>query len=187
MSNLKEKNVLLIAADGFQQEEFFEPLEFLREEGATVHVASQEREEISAEGENPRGYRPDLTFSDVNTSDYDAIVIPGGVHNPDTLRTQKDAVKLVRDFAEQGKTVASICHGPWMLVEANIVNGRDVTSYGSIKTDLINAGGNWKDEAVVVDNGIITSRSPEDLKAFNAKIKEELLEGRHDRNIKQAA
>lgn len=187
MSNLKEKNVLLIAADGFQKDEFFEPLEYLREDGATVHVASMNKDEISSDGDDRKGYMPDLTFSDVKVSDYDAIVIPGGLKNPDTLRTQDEAVRLVREFADNGKTVAAICHGPWMLAEADILKGRDVTSYKSIKTDMMNAGGHWRDEAVVVDNGIITSRSPSDLEAFNAKIKEEILEGRHDRNLKQAA
>lgn len=187
MSNLNEKNILFIAADGFQQDEFFEPMEFLREEGSTVHVASLSKDTIKADSEEQRGYTPDLTFAKAKVSDYDAIVIPGGLRNPDTLRMQDDAVRLVRDFAEQGKTIAAICHGPWMLAEADIIKGRDVTSYKSIRTDMVNAGANWKDEAVVTDDGIITSRTPSDLKAFNAKLKEELLEGRHDRQFKQAA
>lgn len=187
MSNLNQKKILFIAADGFQQDEFFEPLEYLRADGATVHVASMNKEPISADSEEARDYMPDLTFADVKASDYDGLVIPGGVKNPDTLRTQDQAVQLVRQFAEDGKTIAAICHGPWMLAEADIVQGRDITSYASIKTDMSNAGANWIDSEVVTDNGIITSRGPADIKAFNAKIKEELLEGRHDRSIKRAA
>jgi protease I len=183
MSNLENKNVLMIAMNGFQEDEFFRPLEALREEGANVHVASKDRQTITADSKESREYSPDLTFAEAKVSNYDAIIVPGGLQNPDSLRMEDDAVQLVRDFAEDGKTVAAICHGPWLLAEADILKGRNVTSYRSIKTDLENAGASWTDEAVIVDNGIITSRQPSDIDAFNRKIKEELLEGRHDRKI----
>jgi protease I len=113
--------------------------------------------------------------------DYDALVLPGGVINPDKLRTNEKAVRIVRDFVGAGKTVAAICHGPWMLAEADVIEGKDVTSYGSIRTDVENAGGRWRDQEVVVDKGLITSRSPEDIPAFIAKIVEEIGEGGHAR------
>jgi protease I len=183
MTNLKQKKLLIIAADGFQQEEFFEPLEFMRDQGATVHVASMKTDPITSSSDEKRSYRPDLTFTDVNIADYDGLIIPGGLQNPDTLRQQDDAVKLVRGFAEHGKTIGAICHGPWLLVEADIVQGRDVTSYTSIKTDIRNAGGRWADSETVTDNGIVTSRTPADIPAFNRKLVEEINEGRHERTF----
>jgi len=185
MTNLDKKKLLIIAADGFQQEEFFGPLEYMRDQGATVHVASMKTDLIKADSEEGREYRPDLTFGDVTASDYDALIIPGGLKNPDTLRQQDDAVQIVRDFAEQGKTIGAICHGPWMLVEADIVEGREMTSYPSIKTDIRNAGGKWTDGEVITDNGIVTSRKPDDIPAFNAKLVEEINEGRHERSFQR--
>lgn len=183
MSNLNEKNILIIAADGFQQDEFFEPLEYMREQGATVHVASMKTEPIKADSEERREYTPELTFSDVNVADYDGLIIPGGLKNPDTLRMQEDAVQLVRNFAENGKTIGAICHGPWLLAEADIIEGRDVTSFPSIKTDLRNAGASWHDSEVITDNGFVTSRKPDDIPAFNRQLVEEINEGRHERNF----
>lgn len=185
MSNLNEKNILILAADGFQQEEFFEPMDYMREQGATVHVASMKTEPIKADSEEQREYTPELTFSGVNVADYDGLIIPGGLKNPDTLRQQDEAIQLVRDFAEQGKTIGAICHGPWLLAEADLIEGRDVTSYPSIKTDLRNAGGRWTDAETVTDNGIVTSRNPSDIPAFNRKLVEELNEGRHERNFQR--
>ena len=188
MTNLNNSNVLILATNGFQEDELFSPREALLNEGAKVHLASLSLEEISAGEGDTKSIKPDLIVSDVNVSDYDAIIVPGGLANPDTLRSKEEATKLVRDFASEGKIIASICHGPWVLISSDIVKGRDMTSYHTMKDDLINAGANYLDEAVVVDNGIITSRSPKDLDAFNAKIIEEIKEGRHDRNInKQAA
>jgi len=185
MTNLNQKKLLIIAADGFQQEEFFEPLDYMRDQGATVHVASMKTEPIKADSEEQREYTPELTFSDVTVADYDGLIIPGGLKNPDTLRMQDKAVQLVRDFAEQGKTIGAICHGPWLLVEADIVQGRELTSYPSIKTDIRNAGGRWTDGETVTDNGIVTSRKPADIPAFNRKLVEELNEGRHDRTFQR--
>lgn len=185
MSNLNSKNILIIAADGFQQEEFFEPLTYMREQGANVYVASMEKKPIKADSEEQREYTPELTFNDVNVDDYDGLIIPGGLKNPDTLRLQDDAVEIVRNFAESGKTIGAICHGPWLLAEADIIEGRDVTSYPSIKTDLRNAGGRWTDNEVVTDNGFVTSRQPSDIPAFNRKLVEEINEGRHDRNFQR--
>jgi protease I len=185
MSNLNEKNILIIAADGFQQEEFFEPMDYMREQGATVHVASMKTEPIAADSEEKREYTPELTFGDVNVADYDGLIIPGGLKNPDTLRMQDDAVQVVRDFAEDGKTIGAICHGPWLLAEADVIEGRELTSYPSIQTDMRNAGGRWTDSEVVTDNGFVTSRKPDDIPAFNRKLVEEMNEGRHDRNFQR--
>ena len=185
MSNLNEKNILIIAADGFQQEEFFEPMNYMREQGATVHVASMKTEPIAADSEEKREYTPELTFGDVNVADYDGLIIPGGLKNPDTLRMQDDAVQVVRDFAEDGKTIGAICHGPWLLAEADVIEGRELTSYPSIQTDMRNAGGRWTDSEVVTDNGFVTSRKPDDIPAFNRKLVEEMNEGRHDRNFQR--
>lgn len=183
MTQLNNSKVLFLATNGFQEDEMFSPLEALKDQGATVHLASFDTDAISAGENDSREITPDMTFSDVTVSDYDALVLPGGVINPDKLRTSKDAVNLVRDFAKDGKTIAAICHGPWLLAEADILKDREATSYKSIKTDIMNAGAHWKDEAVVVSNGIITSRSPDDLDAFNAKIIEEIKEGTHKRKI----
>ena len=185
MKNLKNKNILIIAEDGFQQEEFFEPMEYMREQGADVHVASSKRESISAGEGGSKSYTPEKTFTDVNASDYDALIIPGGLKNPDTLRMNDDAVQLVRDFAEHGKTIGAICHGPWLLAEADVIQGRELTSYPSIKTDMRNAGGRWTDSEVVTDNGFVTSRKPADIPAFNEKLTEEIVEGRHDRSFQR--
>jgi protease I len=123
----------------------------------------------------------DVPLEQANPNNYDALLLPGGVMNPDKLRMNQQAVQFVRNFFEQGKPVASICHGPWMLVEADVARGRKLTSYPSIKTDVKNAGGNWVDQEVVVDQGLVTSRSPKDLPAFNQKLVEEVAEGQHAR------
>jgi protease I len=123
----------------------------------------------------------DVSLDKANANEYDALLLPGGVMNPDKLRTSKQAVQFVRSFFDQGKPVAAICHGPWILVEADVVNGRKVTSYTSIQTDLKNAGANWVDQEVVVDQGLVTSRKPDDLPAFNRKMVEEIAEGQHER------
>lgn len=185
MTNLKQKTLLMIAADGFQQDEFFEPMDYMREQGATVHVASMKKEPIKADSQEQREYTPELSFGDVNVADYDGLIIPGGLKNPDTLRQQDAAVHIVREFAEQGKTIGAICHGPWLLVEADVVEGRNMTSFASIKTDIRNAGGRWTDSETVTDNGIVTSRQPSDIPAFNRKMVEEINEGRHERKFQR--
>jgi protease I len=181
MQNISGKKILILATNGFEQSELEVPRDRLKEAGATVDVVSPEAGEIKGWDKKDWG-RPvkvDKTLGDVRADDYDAIVLPGGQMNPDTLRKNKDALALVRAFFDQKKIVAAVCHAPWLLVETGIARGRNMTSYDSMKTDVMNAGANWKDEAVVVDEGVITSRNPGDLEAFSAKIAEEVAEGRH--------
>ncbi len=182
MSKLDGKTIAILATNGFEQSELFVPLEKLREAGATVHVVSLQGGEIKGWDKDDWGKSVpiDREIDEVQVSDYDALVLPGGQINPDLLRVEKKAVDLVRHFFEAKKPLAAICHAPWLLIEAGIVKGRNVTSYHSIETDVRNAGGLWSDEAVVVDNGLITSRNPGDLDAFVSKITEEVLEGRHE-------
>ncbi|MGE0669214.1 MAG: type 1 glutamine amidotransferase domain-containing protein [Sphingomonadales bacterium] len=183
MTDIADAKVLILATDGFEKSELMEPRRQLREKGATVHVASPKSGEIKSWDKTDWGESVpvDMGLDAVKAEDYDALVLPGGVINPDKLRTEQKAVQLVRDFVGKGKTVAAICHGPWMLAEAGVIEGRDVTSYGSIRTDVENAGGKWHDSEVVVDRGMITSRSPDDLPAFIARIVEEIGEGSHAR------
>ena len=184
MTDIKSSRVLIMATNGFEQSELAVPLEKLREAGATVEIASPDGEDITGWDEKNWGktFEADLKISDVDTGSYDALVLPGGQMNPDILRANAEAVAVVKSFVEDGRVVAAICHAPWLLIEADVIRGRDATSYGSIRTDLVNAGANWKDEEVVVDNGIVTSRSPADLDAFVGKIVEEIEEGRHERH-----
>jgi len=183
MTTIESASILILAADGYERSELRVPLEELRKQGASVKIASIKAGEIKSWDEKDWGdsVPVDLQAADVKAEDFDALVLPGGQINPDILRANEDAVRVVRDFVKSGKPVAAICHGPWLLVEADALRGRKATSYKSIRTDVRNAGAAWTDEAVVVDNGIITSRSPEDLPAFVAKIVEEVQEGRHTR------
>ncbi|MEH6691970.1 MAG: type 1 glutamine amidotransferase domain-containing protein [Pseudorhizobium pelagicum] len=183
MADIKSSSILILATDGYERSELRVPLDDLRKQGANVKIGSPKSGQIKSWDETDWGdsVDVDLLASDVNVEDFDAIVLPGGQINPDVLRTDEDAMRVVRDFVKSGKPVAAICHAPWLLVEADALRGRKATSYPSIKTDVRNAGANWVDEEVVVDNGIITSRSPKDLPAFVAKIIEEVKEGRHDR------
>lgn len=175
---LDGKHIALIATDEFEDSELTQPLDALREAGAEVTVVSIKPDTIT--GKNGTEIHVDALVDDVDSSEYHGLVIPGGVGNPDKLRTDEGAVSFVREFFEQHKPVGAICHGPWLLVEADVVDGRTVTSWPSLKTDMVNAGANWVDEEVVVDEGLVTSRNPDDLPAFCSKIIEEFAEGKHE-------
>ena len=181
-SELKGKKVAFLATDGVEQVELTEPWKAVRDEGAKVELISLEDGKIQGFNHYDKAdeFAVDRTVEEASASDYDALVIPGGVGNPDTMRGDENAVGFVRDFFEQGKPVGVICHGPWMLVEAGVVRGRKVTSWPTLQTDIRNAGGDWVDEEVVVDQGLVTSRKPDDLPAFTKKIVEEFCEGRHE-------
>lgn len=183
MSDIKQAKILIIATNGFEQSELEVPRDKLKAAGAQVTVASLDGKAIKGWDRTDWG-RPaeaGIRIADASCADYDALVIPGGVINPDKLRTDEATVKLVKDFLASGKIVAAVCHGPWLLVEADALKGRRATSYNSIRKDVENAGATWVDENVVADNGIITSRNPDDLPAFVQKIIEEVEEGRHYR------
>lgn len=179
---LKGKKVAILATDGFEQSELQTPLNELKNAGATVHIVSLKKGKIKGWKENNWGEEIDVdnTLDEVKSDDYDALVLPGGAMNPDTLRANEDAVNFAAGFLEEGKPLAAICHGPWTLIESGLLQGRKMTSYKSIRTDMINAGVNWVDEEVVVDNGLVTSRSPKDLPAFCKKMIEEIKEGVHE-------
>jgi protease I len=183
MPKIADAKIAILATHGYERSELRQPLEELRAKGAEVHVISPESGEIKSWDKTDWGdaVKVDKAVGEASVEDYDALVLPGGQINPDLLRVQPEVVAFVRDFAESGKTLAAICHGPWLLVEADVVQGVEVTSYPSIRTDLVNAGANWKDAEVVVDDAIVTSRKPDDLPAFIAKIVEEIEEGRHER------
>jgi len=183
MADIKSASILILATDGYERSELRVPLEELTGRGAEVKIASLQAGSIKSWDKTDWGdsVDVDLVASDVNVEEFDAIVLPGGQINPDVLRADKNAMRVVRDFVKSGKPIAAICHGPWLLVEADVLRGRKATSYHSIRTDIRNAGATWVDEAVVVDSGIITSRSPRDLQPFVAKIVEEVTEGRHTR------
>jgi len=180
-TSLNGKRVAILATDGFEESELRSPREALLQAGAFVDIVALKLGVIKGwkDGNWSGAEQVDLAVADATANDYDALLLPGGVMNPDKLRTNSDAVTFVRAFFEQHKPVAAICHGPWILAEADVLKGRRVTSYPSIKTDLINAGAHWEDSEVVVDNGLVTSRSPKDLPAFNTKMVEEIKEGRH--------
>jgi protease I len=175
------KRIAFLATDGVEQVELTEPWKAVQAAGGKPELISIKSGELQAFNHDEKGDRfsIDNTVGNVTAEDYEGLVLPGGVLNPDTLRTDDEAVDFVRDFFKQNKPVAAICHGPWMLVEADVVEGCTLTSWPSLKTDIANAGGNWVDEEVVVDQGLVTSRRPDDLKAFCAKAIEEFSEGRH--------
>ena len=189
MTKIKNAKILILATGGFEQSELEVPRDKLRNVARLVHVAAPKRRKdkktITGWAKHDWGtpVEVDAELADVSLSFYDVLVLPGGQMNPDTLRLDPDAMKLIREFLESGKVVAAICHAPWLLIEANAVRGRKITSYSSIKTDLVNAGVDWVDDAVVSDQGIVTSRSPDDLEAFVAKIIEEVEEGVHKRLV----
>jgi protease I len=179
---LKGKKVAIVATDMFEQVELTEPKQARAAEGAETEIVSLKPGEIQGFNHYDKAdkFPVDKTVEEVSPSDYDALLLPGGVGNPDTLRTDENAVQFVRGFFEQGKPVAAICHGPWTLVEAGVVRGRKLTSWPSLQTDIRNAGGNWVDKEVVVDEGLVTSRKPDDLPAFKEKMIEEFCEGKHE-------
>lgn len=178
---LKGKKVAILVTNGFEQVELIEPRKALDVAGADTKVISPEKGKVRGWDHKEWGLEipVDVELNSANPDDYDALLLPGGVMNPDRLRMDQKAVRFVKSFFEAGKPVASICHGPWMLVEAGVVRGRKLTSYPSIKTDIKNAGGDWRDEEVVVDRGLVTSRKPDDIPAFNDKMIEEFQEGKH--------
>jgi protease I len=172
MPQIPESRVLIVATDGFEQWELFGPRQILQQRGAEVVLASLKRDPIQATVHDDPGktIRPDLTIDEVNPDDFDALILPGGVRNPDTLRLHGNAIELIKAFDRQGKPIGAICHGPWLLVEADLLRGRTATSWGSIRTDLRNAGANVIDEAAVTDGNIVTSRNPDDVEPFTNAI-----------------
>jgi len=178
----------LMANEGVEQVEYFEPRKAVEKAGAEVEVISTESGQVQGFDHLDKGetWQVDKTTSEARAEDYDGVVLPGGVANPDRLRTDRDAVRFLREFFAAGKPVGVICHAPWMLVEADLVDGREIASWPSLQTDIRNAGGNWVDEEVVVDSGLVTSRKPDDLPAFNSKIVEEFAEGVHDEQREKA-
>jgi protease I len=182
MKNLKEKRVAIITENGFEEVELTSPKKVMEDAGIKVDVISPQKNKVKAWDKDHWSIEipVDVDITNANADDYDALMIPGGVMNPDKMRTNEDCVQFAKDFLESGKRVAAICHGPQLLIETGLLNGREMTSYPSLKTDLINAGVNWKDKEVIVDNGLVTSRSPKDLEAFNKKLLEEIKEGMHE-------
>jgi protease I len=181
MGKLDGKKVAILATDGFEQSELTGPREILEEAGAQCFVVSPKEGKIKGWKHTDWGEEipVDRPLKGAKAEDYDALVLPGGQMNPDVLRGMPEVQSFVRGFAEAGKPIGAICHGPWSLINAGVVKGRTVTSWPSVKTDLVNAGANWVDEEVVVDNGIVTSRKPDDIPAFGAKLVEEIAEGPH--------
>jgi len=181
MASFKGKKVAILSENGFEQVELTSPKEALEKAGATVHIVSPQKEKIKAWDKDKWGIEVpvDVQLEQAKPEDYDALMLPGGVMNPDTLRTNKKAVEFAKHFLESGKPLAAICHGPQLLIETGMLEGKKMTSYPSLQTDLKNAGVNWVDQEVVVDNGLVTSRNPDDLPAFNKKMLEEIQEGVH--------
>jgi protease I len=176
------KKVAILATDGFEESELKSPKDYLEQQGWTADIISLKSGKIKAwaNGNWSNEYTVDHTLDEVSSSNYHALVLPGGVINPDQLRRSDKAISFVKDFFSEKKPVAAICHGPQILIDAEVVEGRELTSFFSVKKDLINAGAKWTDEEVVVDNGLVTSRTPDDLPAFNKKMVEEIKEGKHE-------
>jgi protease I len=171
-NTLQGKTIAILATDGFEQSELMKPREALDKAGARTQVVSPKDNKIKGWDMKDWGkdVSVDVSLKSANPSDYDALLLPGGVQNPDQLRMIPEAVEFVKHFVDEGKPIAAICHGPWMLVEADAVRGRTVTSWPSLKTDIENAGGNWVDEQVILSNGVVTSRKPDDIPAFNREM-----------------
>ncbi|MDQ3191348.1 MAG: type 1 glutamine amidotransferase [Bacteroidota bacterium] len=181
MENLKNLKVAVLVAEGFELSEFVEPVKALKEQGATVHVISPQKDTVRSwdNGNWGKEFKVDTALENANSNDFDALLLPGGVINPDKLRRYEKAIDFVKAFMKEAKPVAAICHGPWTLIETGMVKGRTLTSFHSIKTDLINAGANWEDKEVVVDNNLVTSRNPGDIPVFVSKMTEKFREGVH--------
>lgn len=185
---LSNKKIAILATDGFEKSELFEPMNAVKDEGAEVHIISVKEGEIrSWDGDNwGKNIAVDKLVDETKASEYNGLILPGGVANPDLLRTHENALQFIRDFFDQGKPVSAICHAPWLLISAGVIENRKVTSYHSIKDDVVNAGANWVDQEVVVDEGLTTSRNPDDLPAFIRKTIEEMCEGKHDDQVVNA-
>lgn len=175
------KRVAIITDNGFEESELTSPKKAMEDAGMKVDIVSPQKEKVKGwkDGNWSIEVAVDVNIADATVDDYDALVIPGGVINPDKMRRNKDCIQFAKDFLQSGKPVAAICHGPQLLIETGLLKGRHMTSFQAIKTDLVNAGAYWEDKEVIVDNGLITSRSPEDLPAFNKKLLEEIREGVH--------
>ena len=178
---LLNKRIAILAADGFEQSELERPMHALEEAGANVSIVSPNKDTIQGMHHADKGdkFDVDIPLESAREEDFDALMLPGGLMNPDTLRSTAEAVNFVRAFASSGKPIGAICHAPWILIEAGLVQGRRMTSWPAIQTDVKNAGGSWQDAEVVVDNGVVTSRTPDDIPAFVGKLIEEIGEGRH--------
>lgn len=185
MDKLRSKKVAILTENGFEEVELTSPKEAMENAGITVDVVSPQKGKVKAWDHDHWSIEVDVdvNLSDANPDDYDAIMIPGGVMNPDKMRANKECVEFATSFLKSGKPVAAICHGPQLLIETGLLKGKNMTSYPSVKTDLENAGVKWEDKEVVVDKGLVTSRSPADLKAFNKKVLEEIGEGVHQRAV----
>jgi protease I len=189
MIKLNGKKIAVLVANGFEQSELEEPVEAIKKAGGEVEIVSPEKDKVKAwkDGDWSKEIKVDRALNDANPDDYDGLVLPGGVINPDHLRMNEKAIAFIKGFfsPQRQKPVAAICHGPWSLINAGLVKGRRMTSYASVRKDLENAGAEWVDEPVVVDKGLVTSRQPDDLPAFNKKMVEEFAEGTHNRNRAQ--
>jgi protease I len=187
-NELQGKKIAFIATEGVEQAELTEPWKAVEQAGGQPELISIDDGEVQAWEHFDKGgtFKVDKTIEEAQVDDYDGLVLPGGVANPDQLRTDENVVSFIREFATSGKPIGVICHGPWTLIEAGVVEGRKLTSWPSLQTDLRNAGANWVDEEVVVDQGLVSSRKPDDLPAFNAKIVEEFAEGRHEKSAEKA-
>lgn len=184
MKDIAGKRVAILVADNFEQVEMTEPREALDKAGVATYIVSPAAGEVKGVHHDEPGdkFKVDTPLDSASESNFDALLIPGGLMSPDELRANKKAIELVKAFYKSGKPIFAICHGPWLLIEAGIVTGKNITSYPNIKTDITNAGGNWVDKEVVTEEGVVTSRSPDDIPAFNDKIIEELAEGLHQRH-----
>jgi protease I len=181
MATLKGKKVAILTENGFEEVELTSPKKALEDAGAEVDIVSPQKDKVKAWAHDHWSIElpVDVNIEDADANDYDALMVPGGVLNPDKMRLNNKCVEFAQHFLEEGKPVAAICHGPQLLIETGMLEGRNMTSYPSIKTDLVNAGAEWNDREVIVDNGLVTSRSPEDLEVFNKKMIEEIKEGQH--------
>jgi protease I len=179
-NQLNGMRVAVLVTDGFEQVEMTEPRKALQQAGAKVDLIAPKKDQVQGMNHDEKGekFRVDRNLEGVSADEYDALLLPGGVANPDRLRTMPEAVQFAKDFAQSGKPIAAICHGPWLLVEAGLVRGRRITSWPSLATDIRNAGGKWEDSTVVVEPGLVTSRKPADIPAFNEKVIEEFSKSR---------